>query len=353
MTAPKNSIGLRTPASLVTRTGCLQRDPVNHKLHFKVKHEMSKLPDKVAAGGEIDVQLAPLGDWAQTVGGKRVTQRFDEEALAEVVRNFRGEILVDADHRSTKPDGDTSAYAWVTALKADPAQGLVGTMRFTDKGAAAVNAREYRFVSVSWYLGSDGRPRELDSVALTNRPNLPVRPVVNREGGETQAAGGGETTAADGGETKGKPEMEELKTLLGLAADATDDQVVAAAKALKERLDTTEAQAKDAEAERFAAENSAKCDAATLKDAYLKSPDVAKALVANMKAQAPAPALPDFSKGRAPAPVSNAAAPGKGSDPAEAYKHYAAMPEGPEKEAYLASNAQAISDGYEAVRNAR
>lgn len=318
---------------------------------------MSKLPDKVAAGGEIDVQLAPLGDWSQTVNGKRITQRFDEAACAEVVRNFRGEILVDADHRSTKPDGDTSAYAWVTALRADPAQGLVGTMRFTDKGAAAVNAREYRFVSVSWYLDPDGRPRELDSVALTNRPNLPVRPVVNREGaGETQSADIGETQAADGGATQQrKPEMEELKTLLGLAADATDDQVVAAAKALKERLDAIEAQAKDAEAERFAAENSAKCDKATLKDAYLKSPEVAKALVANMKAPAAAPAaaLPDFTKGRAPAPVVNSAAPGKGADPAEAYKHYAAMPEGPEKEAYLANNAQAISDGYEAVHNAR
>ncbi|MBR1836847.1 MAG: hypothetical protein IJ783_06125, partial [Kiritimatiellae bacterium] len=161
---------------------------------------MNELPDTVAPGDEIDVQLAPLGDWAQTVGEKRIVQRFDEEALSRVVENFRGEILVDADHRSTKPDGDTSAYAWVTALKADPAQGLVGTMRFTDKGAAAVNAREYRFVSVSWYLDPDGRPRELDSVALTNRPNLPVRPVVNREGaGETQSADIGETQAADGG----------------------------------------------------------------------------------------------------------------------------------------------------------
>ncbi len=312
---------------------------------------MSKLPEKVAAGDEIDVQLAPLGDWVQMVGGRRVVQRFDEQALSEVVENFRGEILVDADHRSTKPDGDTSAYAWVTALKADPAQGLVGTMRFTDKGAAAVNAREYRFVSVSWYLAPDGRPRELDSVALTNRPNLPVRPVVNREGGAKQASDGG--ASAENTKPKESPEMEELKTLLGLAADATDDQVVAAAKALKERLDTIEAKAKDAEAARFAAENSAKCDEATLKDAYLKSPEVAKALVANMKAPAAEPALPDFSKGRAPAPVANAAAPGKGAGPAETYKHYAAMPEGPEKEAYLASNAQSISDGYEAVRNAR
>ena len=150
--------------------------------------------------------------------------------------------------------------------------------------------------------------------------------------------------------------MEELKTLLGLAADATDDQVVAAAKALKERLDTIEAQAKDAEAEKFAAENAAKCDKETLKNAYLQSPDVAKAIVENMKAPEPAkpaPALPDFTKGRAPAPVANSAAPGKDADPAEAYKHSAAMPEGAEKDAYLAANAQAISDGYEAVRNVR
>ena len=307
------------------------------------------LPATVKAGDEIEVQLAPLGDWTQVVGKKRVTQRFDADACAAVVRNFGGELLVDADHRSTKPDGDTSAYAWVTGLRADPERGLVGTMKFTAKGAAAVNDREYRYVSVAWFLGDDGRPRELDSVALTNRPNLPVRPVVNR-GGPTQAAEGGATT-------QGNPEMEELKTLLGLAPDATDEQVVAAAKALKDRLDQTEAAARDAEAEKFAAENSAAFDHDALKDAYLKAPEVARKLVANRKAPpapAKAPALPDFTRASTPPALNSKAPAARPATPADAYKAYVAMAEGPEKDAFLAANAQAISDGHEAVvRNAR
>ena len=68
----------------------------------------------------------------------------------------------------------------MTALRSDPGLGPVGVFRLTEAGAEAVNSREYRFVSVCWFLGDDGRPFKLDSVALTNRPNLPVRPVLNR-----------------------------------------------------------------------------------------------------------------------------------------------------------------------------
>lgn len=309
-----------------------------------------ELPKTVNAGDEIEIQLAPLGDWRQTVQDgdgkpKAITQRFDAGACDAVVRNFSGELLVDADHRSTKPDGDTSAYAWVTGLRSDPELGLVGTLKFTDKGAAAVNSREYRFVSVCWFLGDDGRPFRLDSVALTNRPNLPVRPVLNRRAAN-------ENPAAEGGTTERNPAMEKLKEILGLAPDAADEAVEAAVKDLKARLDAADAQAKDAEAEKFAAENSAKCDKAALKDAYLKDPEVAKALVANMKApEQPKAPVPDFTKGRTPAPLANSRAAGAPATPAEAYNAYMAMEEGPAKDAYLAANAQAISDGYEAVKN--
>ena len=38
--------------------------------------------------------------------------------------------------------------------------------------------------------------------------------------------------------------------------------------------------------------------------------------------------------------------PGKGADPVAVYNAYVAMPEGAEKEAYLAANAKAIEEGY-------
>ena len=146
--------------------------------------------------------------------------------------------------------------------------------------------------------------------------------------------------------------MEELKTLLGLAPDAADEQVVAAAKAMKDRLDQTEAAARDAEAEKFAAENSAAFDHDALKDAYLKAPEVAKKLVANRKAPpapAKAPALPDFTRASTPPALNSKAPAARPATPADAYKAYVAMAEGPEKDAFLAANAQAISDGHEAV----
>ena len=235
----------------------------------------------VSAGDELEVQLAPLGDWKQTVEdedgkAREITQRFDAAACSRVVENFSGEILVDLDHQSVE-GGSTRAYAWVTALRNDPGLGLVGVFRLTEAGSEAVNSREYRFVSVCWFLGDDGRPYKLDSVALTNRPNLPVRPVLNRRAANANPA-------ADGGTTQGNPAMEKLKEILGLAPEAADEEVEAAVKGLKERAEALEAQAKEAEAAQFASENSDKCDEETLKNAYLQSPEVAKALVANMKA---------------------------------------------------------------------
>lgn len=315
---------------------------------------LRELPKKVAAGDEIEVQLAPLGEWPNTVGDKTVVQRFDEAALHEVVGNYSGEILVDCDHSSVRPGGDTRAYAWVTALRADPALGLVGTFRLTDAGADAVNSREYRFVSVAWFLDADGRPERLDSVALTNRPNLPVRPVLNRAPGATANAAGGGTT-----ERNPEMDMKKLAAALGLPETATEDEILAAISAKDEEIAKARTDKADAEAEAFA-ENAVKGGkiAANAKDAvkaaYLRSPETAQEMLNSIAAPKPAaaPSVPDFARAKAPRAL-NAATPGAGSDPVAVYNAYMAMAEGPGKDAYLAANAQAISDGYEAVRNVR
>lgn len=142
-----------------------------------------ELPEKINPGDELEVQLAPIGEWPNVIekDGKQieVTQRVTPAAVSRLVANFAGEVLVDLDHESI--GGGTEAAAWVTGLRADPEKGLVGTFRFTDKGAEAVSNRRYRFVSVAWILDEGGEPCRLDSVALTNRPNLPVRPILNRK----------------------------------------------------------------------------------------------------------------------------------------------------------------------------
>ena len=116
------------------------------------------LPEKITAGDITDVQLSPYGEFEQVLpDGRRVVQIVDGEALRNILLNFSARltpdgILVDADHQSEE-GGSTEALAWVEHLRIDPEAGLIGRLRWTDKGAAAVCARRYRFVSPAWELG--------------------------------------------------------------------------------------------------------------------------------------------------------------------------------------------------------
>ncbi len=83
--------------------------------------------------------------------------------------------------------------------------------------------------------------------------------------------------------------MDELKTVLGLAPEATDADIANAVKALKAKNDELEQGKKKAEAEQFAAQNANKGLAADiLKQAYLDAPQVAKNMVAGLKDVTPA-----------------------------------------------------------------
>ncbi|MBR1608021.1 MAG: hypothetical protein IJ678_00220 [Kiritimatiellae bacterium] len=254
----------------------------------------------VRAGDETVVQLVPPGDWPQwDEDGREFSQKCDEETFRRLLENFSGEVLVDADHASERGEArDTRAYAWIQALSLDESGALCGAFRWTDIGAEAVSNRRYRFVSVCWACekveepkgrtvkGSnrvrvgpeDWRPVKLVSVALTNTPNIPAKPILNQE-----SAGG---ASADQPENKETPNMDELKTLLGLAPETPDDEVIAKAVAT---LKANAEEKANAEADAFAEENKDKVqDAAKLRDAYLRSPELAREIVANFKAPAPA-----------------------------------------------------------------
>lgn len=243
---------------------------------------LRELPEQVNPGDELEIQLAPFGDWPNTAAGEdgetiEIVQHLNAENCQKIIDAFDGERLVDVDHISVE-GGSTLAYAWVTSLRLDPELGLMGTFKFTDKGAEAVNSREYRFVSVCWYCDDGGNPYELDSVALTNRPNLPVRPILNRK----QTAKQPVVNADD--ITKGKPEMDKLIELLGLSPEATEEDVLAAVTAIKSERDELKAAAENAEAEEFAEEHK-DCveDKCELKNAYLVNKELAKAMIANCK----------------------------------------------------------------------
>jgi len=243
-----------------------------------------ELPETVKTGDVLKaVQLCPFGEWPN--GG--TAQKCDEAAFHNLVDSWRRagarEVICDFEHRFEDPSltSDTSAAAWISNLAVDGERGLVGDLKLTDAGAAAISSRRLRFLSPVWELDPDGRPARLRSVALTNKPNIPVACVLNRAP---------QPVNQPVEETK-ENQMDRLKELLGLAADASDENVVAAVTALQDQVAKANKEKEDAEAESFAEEHKAVCNKEALKKAYLLNKEAAQGIVAGL-AKPDKPAAP-------------------------------------------------------------
>jgi len=282
-------------------------------MQTEIKIEKEIVPGETVPG----VQICPFGEWP----GEKSAQVCDSKAFTQLIADWDAagakEILMDFEHQSEveKIDSDTRAAAWISNLAIDDALGLVGDFKFTDKGAEAVNSRSLRFLSPTWYTDADGRPTKLTSVALTNKPNIPVKPILNKE--KAKAEGEGEqwpvnssvqppTSDLRPSQTNQQPEkenktMNEIKVLLGLPPEASDDDVLNAIKACVAKNKECERAALEKEADEFAEANAKKCNKEVLKAQYIANKDVAKALVAGIP-DAPASEAPQkiLNKGTSP-----------------------------------------------------
>lgn len=207
--------------------------------------------DAVTAGSVIRVQICPFGEFRQrTADGTVVSQLCDRHAFERIIRAAKDggdDILVDFEHRS-ETGGDTDAAAWIKSLEIDDEDGLVGHFALTDVGAEALRSRRIRYLSPALLVDKDGRPCRLTSVALTNKPNIPVRPILNR-------AGDNSTVEDQAKDTATMDLRSRLIELLGLPAEATDDQIAEAVTVIKNTCAEAEEKALNAEAEAAADEN--------------------------------------------------------------------------------------------------
>lgn len=267
------------------------------------------LPETVAAGDELEVQLSPYGDFPGRLEGRTVRQRCDRAAFERLAGNFSGEVLVDFEHKAER-GGDTEAAAWVQALRVDPAKGLMATFRFTDKGAEAVANRRLRFLSPVWELDAEGRPCRLVSVGLTNKPNLPVRPVLNRAPAPFTPNKGTDMEPDTTEPTPAAPDLRaRLIEILGLGPDADDGAILQAAENLRAVAAEAQEAALNAEADAVAEENKDKiANREAFKRLYVSNRDAVRATLACIKAPEPKPAA---------RPVCNAAAARRPAAPAD------------------------------------
>jgi len=148
------------------------------------------------------------------------------------------DIVIDYEHQTlhSEMNGQPApAAGWFSgsALAWREGEGLYATdVRWTDRASSMIEAGEYRYVSpVFAYLPDTGEVLDILHVALTNDPALDGLPALAEQAAARFARF---TDRPEEGDT-----VEKLKQLLGLAQDATEEQVNQAVTALKAKLAET------------------------------------------------------------------------------------------------------------------
>lgn len=192
---------------------------------------------EVAAGeASARVLLFPMGDTALRGQGKTI-RLVDQAHARDVITASRANagaanIPVDYDHQlvfaagkgagGSGGGGQAPAAGWIdpATLQADAA-GIWADVQWTQAAAARLAAREYRYVSPSFFAAKDGRLLAIAHLSLVNYPAITDLPAV----AAALDAAPFDTASATNPET---PNMQKIATALGLPADASEEAILAA-----------------------------------------------------------------------------------------------------------------------------
>lgn len=166
------------------------------------------------------VKLMPAGTFRPNDPRQGWTLRDPAAVIAASLASAAGGMLpIDYDHAVdlAAPQGrQAPAAGWMTQLQAR-ADGIWAQVEWTDAGARAVAAREYRFLSPSFLHAKDGTVTRILGAGLVNRPALTDLP---------------QLAASQQGDTM-DPTLIALREALGLAETADQATALAAVTTLK------------------------------------------------------------------------------------------------------------------------
>lgn len=218
-----------------------------------------------------EVEILHTGSFNHRVYGEFDVTKADLESM---VAEFSGnpEALVDVDHGAAK--GRTRAAGWVQSLRIE-GEKLLAKPKWTPYGEQLITSKEYRRVSAEFgptrdHTGKTG-PVALQAFTLTNRPFLrTLRPLtlMMDDGDATIVLDGmpscddhdmhdnqcaacraldsstpgtslGSADGADHTTNKDRSMTDTIRSVLKLADDAKDEDIIAAVKALSEQKTVT------------------------------------------------------------------------------------------------------------------
>lgn len=132
-----------------------------------------------------DVVLIPDGKVNLAGGDKLLVDAMGTGKAVDAFNKQGVDLVVDYDHatlggKHASPDGKAPAAGWVSKLAYKPGAGIVAkAIKWTNRGAASVHDREYKYLSpVVIFDKKTGRVERLHSAGLTNKPAIENMPVV-------------------------------------------------------------------------------------------------------------------------------------------------------------------------------
>lgn len=189
------------------------------------------------SGGDGLVQLTPDGVFRARDGrpGHLPGWTISPAIAARVIAKLRARktpIVVDYEHQTLNADTNgqpAPAAGWIDPATVEyrPGAGLFAAVAWTTRAKGMIDAGEYKFLSpVLPYDVKTGEVLDLLHVALTNFPAVDGMAPVAALAARYQLDPEDDTV-----------KREQLIALLGLAADATDEQISTALAALKAKAD--------------------------------------------------------------------------------------------------------------------
>lgn len=170
--------------------------------------DVSSVPTeiKILPWGHVESRKGPFN--VDMVSYELIMQYFNERKL---------DIVIDYEHQTL--DGvQAPAAGWIKKLSYKDNDGIYATVEWTEKAKEYLKNKEYRYLSpVILKRKEDGRAVQLHSVGLTNTPAIDgMEAIINK----LDDNGGNEM------------DLKQIAQALGLAEDATIEQIVDAIKAL-------------------------------------------------------------------------------------------------------------------------
>ena len=177
---------------------------------------------EIAADAPAEFPVLPAG--AIEIEGEAPVL-MDERAATLVIADFRrrgNDLVIDYEHQ-TLTGQQAPAAGWIRALRFEAEAGIVATVEWTEKAIAYLKSREYRYFSpVFLFALADRRVAALKSVALTNSPRINhLKPIIAKLNPQPKEE---------------KPMLEKIRTILKLAADATEEKAVEAVQQIAAKL---------------------------------------------------------------------------------------------------------------------